>query len=322
MGITGLLLALKEIQQKKHLREYKNQKIAIDAFCWLHKGAYSCALELGQNIPTTRYIDFCVKRLKMVIENGAIPLVVFDGGRLPMKKDTEAARGKSRQFHREEASELWKQGKKDAAIKKYGESVSITGEMAFEFIKILRKMKIEYVVAPYEADAQLAYLFKEKYVDLILTEDSDLLAFGAEKVLFKLDNEGYGFEIDMKCLNQVKEMDFTNFSKDAFLKMCILNGCDYLPSIKGIGLKKAYQFVKQSTDIKQIIKNMEKVNKYTIPDSYEKDFERAFLTFKFQTVYDLKKKCLTNINKIENTTYVEIFSYNDLSFLGPYFFIN
>ena len=48
-------------------------------------------------------------------------------------------------------------------------------------------MNIEFIVAPYEADAQLTYLYKEHIVDVVITEDSDLLAFGCEKVLFKMD---------------------------------------------------------------------------------------------------------------------------------------
>ena len=37
-------------------------------------------------------------------------------------------------------------------------------------------------MAPYEADAQLAFLAKESIVDLVITEDSDLLAFGCKRV--------------------------------------------------------------------------------------------------------------------------------------------
>ena len=41
----------------------------------------------------------------------------------------------------------------------------------------LSKCNILYVVAPYEADAQLAYLNKHNKIDIVLTEDSDLLAY-------------------------------------------------------------------------------------------------------------------------------------------------
>ncbi len=46
----------------------------------------------------------------------------------------------------------------------------------------LRAEGVEYIVAPYEADAQLYFLEREGYVDGIITEDSDLLVFGCKHV--------------------------------------------------------------------------------------------------------------------------------------------
>lgn len=40
------------------------------------------------------------------------------------------------------------------------------------------------MVAPFEADAQLTYLNKEGYADVVITEDSDLLVFGCTQVIF------------------------------------------------------------------------------------------------------------------------------------------
>ena len=47
---------------------------------------------------------------------------------------------------------------------------------------MLRDEKIDFTVAPYEADAQLAYLARNGIVDAVISEDSDLLAFGCPKV--------------------------------------------------------------------------------------------------------------------------------------------
>lgn len=41
---------------------------------------------------------------------------------------------------------------------------------------------IKYLVSPYERDAQIALLLKHEYVDIAITEDSDLLVYGCEKV--------------------------------------------------------------------------------------------------------------------------------------------
>jgi len=46
----------------------------------------------------------------------------------------------------------------------------------------------------------LAYLFKQRKIDLVITEDSDLLAYGVSKVLFKMDTNGDGIEIDLANL--------------------------------------------------------------------------------------------------------------------------
>lgn len=58
--------------------------------------------------------------------------------------------------------------------------------MAFEVIEALKATGVDFVVAPYEADAQLAYLEKHGIVDGIVTEDSDLLVFGCKKVSLTL----------------------------------------------------------------------------------------------------------------------------------------
>jgi exonuclease 1 len=43
MGIQGLLPALASITQAKHVSYFAGKKAAIDAYCWLHKAAYTCA---------------------------------------------------------------------------------------------------------------------------------------------------------------------------------------------------------------------------------------------------------------------------------------
>ena len=50
------------------------------------------------------------------------------------------------------------------------------------FLKVCRDKGVDCIVAPYEADAQLAYLNKCGIAQVIITEDSDLLLFGCERV--------------------------------------------------------------------------------------------------------------------------------------------
>lgn len=43
-------------------------------------------------------------------------------------------------------------------------------------------MGVRYVVAPYEADAQLAYMSIQGIIDLVITEDGDTIPYGCRKV--------------------------------------------------------------------------------------------------------------------------------------------
>jgi len=83
------------------------------------------------------------------------------------------------------------------ANKKYVEGVEITKEMIHLFIRQLKQLNVEYVVAPYESDAQLAFLYKQGLIDFVITEDSDLLPYGVQRVFFKMDPQGNGVEVDL-----------------------------------------------------------------------------------------------------------------------------
>lgn len=73
-------------------------------------------------------------------------------------------------------------------------------------------MNVQYVVAPYEADAQLTYLIQQDLVDGVITEDSDCLPFGCHTVLFKLDRDGVAQEIQTANLKINKGLSFHMFS--------------------------------------------------------------------------------------------------------------
>ncbi len=94
MGINGLLPVLKPITRTVHVSSYKGRRVAIDGYSWLHKAVYACAMELCLGQFTTKHIQFCVARIEMLKQHGVEPLLVFDGGKLPLKDDEEGSRGR------------------------------------------------------------------------------------------------------------------------------------------------------------------------------------------------------------------------------------
>lgn len=62
------------------------------------------------------------------------------------------------------------------------------------------------------------------------------------QILFKMDNNGGGVLVENEKLCTAMNMPRDKFTFDKFMNMCILSGCDYLPSLHGIGLAKACKF--------------------------------------------------------------------------------
>lgn len=54
MGITHLLPFLDKSTRPCHVREFRGSTVAIDSYCWIHKGATGCADELARGQDTDK----------------------------------------------------------------------------------------------------------------------------------------------------------------------------------------------------------------------------------------------------------------------------
>jgi len=204
-----------------------------------------------------RLVKYCLDRIKQFQSYGINLMMVLDGNFLPMKLDKEKERDEKRKKHMEKALELEKNGNVREARKEFDIAVNISPSVTYELIKRLRIEGIPYIVAPYEADAQLAFLSMNNYVDAVLTEDSDLLVFGAKSVIVKLDIKTETCQIIH--LEDIKNIEsLSNFTNEMFQQLCILSGCDYLSNITGIRLKKALNIFNEYGNINDVIGEIEK----------------------------------------------------------------
>ncbi|XP_060736326.1 exonuclease 1 [Tachysurus vachellii] len=289
MGIQGLLQFLKEASEPVHVQKYRGHTVAVDTYCWLHKGAFSCAEKLAKGEPTDQFVLYCMKLVDMLLSYGVKPVLVFDGRNLPSKQEVEKARRERRQANLQRGKQLLREGKVAEARDCFTRCVNVTPSMAQQVIKAARARGVDCLVAPYEADAQLAFLNKSGIAQAIITEDSDLLAFGCKKVILKMDKQGNGLEISQCHLGRCRSLGDV-FTEEKFRYMCILSGCDYLPSLYGIGLGKACKLLRMANnpDILTVIRKLGQYLKMniTVPDEYIDGFVKANNTFLYQLVFD------------------------------------
>ncbi|KPV75254.1 uncharacterized protein RHOBADRAFT_53255 [Rhodotorula graminis WP1] len=312
MGIGGLLPLLKEIQHTAHVREWAGKTVAVDAYVWLHRGAYGCAEDLALGKPTTKYANYAMHRVRMLKHFGVTPILVFDGGLLPSKMGTEDAREAKRADALARGRAFLAEGKGAQARECFVKAVDVTPAMAFQLIKALRREKVQYIVAPYEADPQLAYLERTGLVDAVVTEDSDLLVFGCRNVLFKLDGEGNCVSISRDDFARCRDFNFAGWSEVEFRQMAILSGCDYLDSVVGLGLKTAYRLLRKYKTPEKVIQFVRLEGQLTVPRTYLDEFRRAEKTFLHQHVFDPVKRELVHLTPLPDGI-----TAADLPFIGP-----
>ena len=81
----------------------------------------------------------------------------------------------------------------------------------------------------------------------------------------------------MKNLLEFKKSSYTH---EKFQVMCVLSGCDYLKSLKGIGIKKVKKVVEQAGDnnIEWILDNLSyilRMPSVCVPEIYKVKFKKA-----------------------------------------------
>lgn len=231
-------------------------------------------------------MDYCIDRVKMLLHYEVIPVLVFDGAALPMKALTHNERRAKREDALKKAKELLQQGNKRAAEEWFQRAVPVTAEMAREVIKQCRKMNVEYIVAPYEADAQLAWMSKLGQIDCVLTEDSDLVVYGASNILYKMTRDGYGDLYIAEKLPSLDEPPMYNISPDMFMWMCVCAGCDFFPGVRNLGVKRAYILVKKYRTLGRLLNSIRADQRYPVNKTFFTDFYRACLVFRHQTIFD------------------------------------
>ncbi|KAG1089367.1 hypothetical protein G6F42_019992 [Rhizopus arrhizus] len=264
MGIKGLTNLISEHAPsaiKSHeIKSYFGRKVAIDASMSIYQFMIAVRQQDGQLLQnedgeTTSHLMGMFYRTVRMVDHGIKPVYVFDG-KPPTLKSGELAKRKARkeeaQIKMDEATELGNQEDINRFSKR---TVKVTTQHNDECKELLRVMGIPYVEAPCEAEAQCAELAKSGKVFAAASEDMDTLTFGTPVLLRHLTfSEARKMPIDE--VNLEKALEGLDLTMAQFIDLCILMGCDYTETIKGVGPKNAYNLIKQHKTIDEAIKHL------------------------------------------------------------------
>ncbi|CAI9722857.1 flap endonuclease 1-like [Octopus vulgaris] len=284
MGIQGLAKLLGDNApsslKDNEIKNYFGRKIAIDASMSIYQFLIAVRQD-GSNLTnesgeTTSHLMGIFYRTIRMIENGIKPVYVFDG-KPPEMKSGELEKRKERREEAQKALEKAEEVGDVENVEKFNRRlVKVTKEHNEECKQLLALMGIPYVDAPGEAEAQCAALVKSGKVFATGTEDMDALTFGSSVLLRHL-TFSEARKMPIKEINLNRVLDEMNFSQDEFIDLCILLGCDYCDSIRGIGPKRAVELIKQHKSIETVLDNLDK-KKYEIPDNWMFKVSYSFCT--------------------------------------------
>jgi len=287
MGIKGLKQFLKskfsECLEPSHLYFYWGKKAAMDLLPYL----YRYKVSHGENWKEGLFTLFTT-----CIRHNVHLSVIMDGPEVYKEKDKEREKRKSsrdkikmkiEQLERD-LSEYEKNGtitellksvsdesshrnlllsvqvaisKKtviDTILKLKNQLVTITPEDIESIKDLCGQLSLPFYFARQEAESFSSYLCKTNQVDVVITEDTDVLAYGCPHWISNLAHDGSCIYIGYD--NMLKKM---KFAREQFIDFCILCGTDYNETIKGLGPVTAYQLLITHVNIEKAVQGKDPV---------------------------------------------------------------
>lgn len=275
MGIKGLSKVIADIApgsiKNGEMKNYFGRTIVIDASMCLYQfliavrteGSYQLTDENGE---TTSHIIGMFYRTIRMIDAGLKPVYVFDGKPPTMKGGELAKRAERRDEATKELAIAEEKGDQENIEKFSKRLVKVTKDHSEEVKRLLDVMGVPYVTAPCEAEAQCAEFVKKGKAFGVGTEDMDALTFGTNKLVRHL-TFSESRKIPVQEFDLAKVLEESGLDMDQFIDLCILLGCDYCDTIRGIGPKKALTLIQEHKNIETILTKIDQ-KKHPPPENW------------------------------------------------------
>ncbi|OXU29107.1 hypothetical protein TSAR_004274 [Trichomalopsis sarcophagae] len=284
MGILGLSKLIADIAPEAikecELKHLFGRKIAIDASMCLYQFLIAVRSEGAQlssvDGETTSHLMGTFYRTIRLVENGIKPVYVFDGKPPTLKGGELAKRAERREEAQKQLQAAEEAGNVEDVDKFNRRLVKVTKQHGEEAKQLLTLMGIPFIDAPCEAEAQCAAMVKSGKVYATATEDMDALTFGCNVLLRRL-TFSEARKMPIQEIQYDKVLNGLGLTRDEFIDLCIMLGCDYTTSIKGVGPKRAIELIKNHKSLEKILENLD-TKKFPVPEDWNyKDARQLFI---------------------------------------------
>lgn len=252
MGVKQGYAILSPCGRIMNVKDFSGSTIAIDMMTYI--------VSLYKIYSINKWYIKVIEFINSLIKNKIECLCVFDGPNKPVEKKKRKVKPEYKNVFSE--LDMFENGKTEILLQRYpqkslSEIYSIITDkiqkartaLAFPQEDEIRNVIIllEYFlncdvyIADGEAENLCCHFLEIGKVDYIMSEDSDLLLYGATKFIMKYNGK------TCKYYEMSKILDNHKLSFDELFSLCLLLGTDYNYGIEGLGFAKSYKLIKKES---------------------------------------------------------------------------
>ena len=285
MGIKGLTKTIMkhspDAVTNENLYKLSGKRVAVDASLILYQQLLKSPGKIFKNSKgkITSHITGVFYKIMNYISLNIEMIFIFDGKPPDNKQDCINQRKekskKAKEASLASTSEEEKQKLEKSALR-------LTSEMVNDVKRLLNLMGISYIHPDVgEGEAYASELCRMGYVDYVLTEDMDTMAYACPKLIRNCIDKSLKRKDIVSIFDYTKIISDIELTHEQFLDFCILCGCDYCPVVPRIGEATAMKLIKTHCNIEEIIEKTK--TKYAFPENYIDTFNEAKKNFKIFT---------------------------------------
>ena len=257
-----------EIFKPTHISDFAYLKVAIDTTLYLFK--YKAAMG-------DRWISGILNIIKILRSNNVHPVFIFDGKAPEEKKAEQKSRVEDRHKLKENVESLqtdmlqyYEDGQisdklkklssgeifnpvevQEKIQKKQNQVIQVTSSDFTLMKNLFSVCNIPFYTAPSEAEKFCSKLCMDGHVSAVLSDDTDVIAYGCPITLCRLVSSSGGcFSVSNdEVLNKM------NLTKQQFIDHCIMCGTDYNKNIPKVGSMTSYRYIVEHGSIEKVSEN-------------------------------------------------------------------